>query len=237
MVKTKTIAPVLLSLTATVALTASGALTATATAEPAPAPANSTLQLQGTDHGVGYQVALTDDHRATVSTLQAGRFLATWDGEAIIATDDEGRVLATVPLKYDIAGKSVEFAPAIDTDNKRLTLTPVTQSPTPLRDIDAQQRFFDVVQANMPTVLTGAAIGGAIGFLLGFPAGLFVFDIVTAPIGLVVGSIVGAAIGLQQGGGQEAVNAALTYADTLVPGASQAIRPAFEALPAPQQPN
>ncbi|WP_153803958.1 hypothetical protein [Nocardia sp. SYP-A9097] len=235
MAKPKSIAPVLLSLTATVALTASGALTATA--EPAPAPANSSLQVQGTDHGVAYQVALTEDRRATVSTLQAGRFLATWDGEAIIATDDAGRVLATVPLKYDIAGKSVEFTPAIDTDNKRLTLTPVAESPTPLRDVNAQQRFFDVVQANMPTVLTGAAIGGAIGFLLGFPAGLFVFDIITAPIGLVVGSIVGAAIGLQQGGGQEAVNAALTYADTLVPGASQTIRPAFESLPAPQPQN
>lgn len=228
---TKTIAPVLLCLTATITTAA------TAVAEPAPAPAAAPLTVQGTDHGIAYEVALSDDHRATVSTLQAGRFLATWDGEAVIATDDAGRVLATVPLKYDIAGKSMEVAPVIDSDNRRLTLTPVAESAEPLRSVDAQQRFFDVVQANLPTVLTGAAIGGAIGFLLGFPAGLFIVDFITAPIGLVVGSIVGGAIGLQQAGGKEAVDAALTYADTLVPGASQSIRPAFEALPAPQPAN
>ncbi|MEV6070478.1 hypothetical protein AB0L82_28350 [Nocardia sp. NPDC052001] len=230
---TKTIAPVLLSLTAAVALSAAG-LPATATAEPTPAQP---LQINGTDHGIGYQVALTDDKRATVSTLQAGRFLATWDGQAVIATDDGGRVLATVPLKYDIAGKNLEFTPVIGADHKSLTLTPVAESPTPLRNIDAQQRFFEVVQANMPTVLQGAAIGAAIGFLLGFPAGLFVFDIITAPIGAVVGGLIGAAIGLQQGGGQQAVDAALDYANAIVPGASQTFGPAFEALPAPQQGN
>ncbi|WP_327142377.1 hypothetical protein [Nocardia sp. NBC_01327] len=217
---TRATAPVLLCLTAAVTVSAA------ATAEPAPAPAATPLTVQGTDHGIGYQVALSDDHRSTIGTLQTGQFLTTWDGEAVIATDDSGRVIATVPLKYDIAGKTLALTPAIDTDNRRLTLTPVAESAAPLRDIDAQQRFFDVVQANMPAVATGAAIGGAIGFLLGFPAGLFVLDFITAPIGLVVGALIGGALGLQQSGGQPAIDAALTYANSVVPGIAPAADPA-----------
>ncbi|NNH75008.1 hypothetical protein HLB23_35035 [Nocardia uniformis] len=223
---TKTIAPVLFCLTATVTTGA------TATADPAPAaPA---LQVTGNDHGIPYQVALSDDNRATVSTIAAGQFLATWDGEAVIVTDDNGALAATVPLQYDIAGKSLALTPAITDGGRRLTLTPVAQSPTPLRDINAQQHFFDVVQANLPAVATGAAIGAGIGFLIGFPAGLFIFDIITIPITTVVGALIGGAIGLQQGGGQPAVEAALSYAESVVPGASDTIRPAFDALPEPQ---
>ncbi|WP_067700028.1 hypothetical protein [Nocardia jejuensis] len=230
---TKTIAPALLCLAATT-------IAATVTAGPATADdaaAQPGLRVQGTDHNIGYEVAVTQDNRATVSTLNAGRFLATWDGQAVIVTDDAGISVATVPLKYDVAGKTLELTPKIEDGNRRLTLTPVAESPVALRDINAQQHFFDVVQANLPAVATGAAIGGAIGFLLGFPAGLFILDFITIPITTVVGALIGGAIGLQQAGGQPAVEAALAYADSLVPGAAQAARPLFDALPAPQPGN
>lgn len=224
--KTGFIAPTLVCLAATVLASAP------ATADPAPEPAG--LGVSGTDHGVDYRVELSPDKRAAVSTLAAGRFLATWDGQAIVATDPDGLELATVPLTYEISGKSLEFAPVIDEDGRRLTLTPKLASPVALRDINAQQHFFDTVQAHLPAVATGAAIGGAIGFLIGFPAGLFVFDIITVPILTVVGALLGGAIGLQQAGGQPAVDAALAYANSLVPGASQALAPAFDALPPPR---
>ncbi|MBL1075601.1 hypothetical protein JK358_14470 [Nocardia sp. 2] len=223
---TRTIAPVLFCLAATTTISAT-----TATAEPAAAEQQPGLRISGTDHGVDFDTAVTDDLRATVSTLQSGRFLATWDGETVLVTNDSGLEIATVPLKYDIAGKSVAVAPEITDDGRRLTLTPIGESPVPLRDINAQQRFFDVVMANGPAVLGGAALGAAVGFLLGFPAGLFIFDIFTIPITTVVGIFVGAAIGLQQSGGQEAVEATLAYAESVVPGASDAMRPAFDALP------
>lgn len=221
---TKYIAPALLCLTAT---TVAG----TATAEPVAAPAQPALQIKGTDHSVGYDVALSDDHRAAVSTLQAGRFLATWDGDAVVVTDDSGVLVGTVPLKYDIAGKTAEFTPKIDQDNRRLTLTPVAEMDTPATPVDAQQHFFDVVNANMPAVTTGAAIGAAIGFVAGFPLGLFVLDFITAPLLAVVGGVVGGAIGLQMSGGQQATEAALTYVDSLMPGTSNVLRPIFAALP------
>ncbi|MFI6868109.1 hypothetical protein [Nocardia sp. NPDC050406] len=222
----KPIAPLLLCLAAS--LVPAG----TATADSTPvAPA---LQVAGTEDGIPYEVTLTEDKRAVASTIAAGQFLPTWDGEAIIVTDDQGMLAATVPLRYDVAGKILTLTPQIADGGRHLTLTPAAQSPAPLRDVNAQQHFFDVVQANLPGVATGAAIGGAIGFLIGFPAGLFILDFITIPITTVVGTLIGAAIGLQQSGGQPAVEAALTYAESLVPGASNAIRPAFDALPEPQ---
>ncbi|MFE3261232.1 hypothetical protein ACFXPS_37665 [Nocardia sp. NPDC059091] len=226
---TKYIAPALLCLTAT---TVAG----TATAEPAQAPEQPALQIKGTDHNIGYDVALTADHRAAVSTLQAGHFLATWDGDAVIVTNDDGVLVSTVPLKYDIDGRTAEFTPTIDQDNRRLTLTPIAESDTPVREVDAQQHFFDVVQANLPAVATGAAIGATIGFIAGFPVGLFVLDFITAPLLAVVGGVVGGAIGLQMSGGQQATDAALSYVDTLAPGTGNLFRPVFAALPAAPQP-
>ncbi|WP_280355139.1 hypothetical protein [Nocardia otitidiscaviarum] len=208
-------------------------LTATATTATA-GPAEPALRVQGRENGIDYAVELAADNRAAVATIASGRFLPTWDGEAVIVTDDDGILTATVPLTYDIVGKTLELTPSITDDGRRLTLTPVAQSPVPLRDINAQQHFFDVVQANLPAVATGAAIGGAIGFLIGFPAGLFILDFITIPITTVVGALIGGAIGLQQSGGDPAVEAALTYAESLVPGASETIRPAFDALPEPQ---
>ncbi|WP_157184759.1 hypothetical protein [Nocardia niigatensis] len=230
MVITKYIAPALLCLTVT---TVAG----TATAEPAQAPAQPALQIKGTDHNIGYDVALTADHRSAVSTLQAGHFLATWDGDAVIVTNDDGVLVSTVPLKYDIDGRTAEFTPVIDQDNRRLTLTPIAESDTPVREVDAQQHFFDVVQANLPAVATGAAIGATIGFIAGFPLGLFVLDFITAPLLAVVGGVVGGAIGLQQSGGRQATDAALSYVDTLAPGTANLFRPAFAALSAPQPAN
>lgn len=227
---TKYVAPALLCLTAT---TVAG----TATAAPEQAPAQPALQIKGTDHSIGYDVALSSDHRSAVSTLQAGQFLATWDGEAVIVTDDKGALVSTVPLKYDIDGKTAEFTPVIDQSNRRLTLTPVAASDTELRGVDAQQHFFDVVQANMPAVATGAAIGATIGFIAGFPLGLFVLDFITAPLLAVIGGVVGGAIGLQMSGGHEASEAALAYVDTLAPGASNIFRPAFAAIPTPPPAN
>ncbi|APA94128.1 hypothetical protein [Nocardia seriolae] len=221
---TKYVAPALLCLTAT---TVAG----TATAEPVQAPAQPALQIKGTDHNVGYDVALSADHRAAVSTVQAGHFLATWDGEAVIVTDDDGVLVSTIPLKYDIDGKTAEFAAKIDQDNHRLTLAPVAESDTPVRNIDAQQHFFDVVQANLPAVATGAAIGATIGFIAGFPLGLFVVDFITTPLLAVVGGVIGGAIGLQMSGGQEASDAALNYLDSMVPGTGNVFRPVFAALP------
>ncbi|MBF6330424.1 hypothetical protein [Nocardia transvalensis] len=201
--------------TAVLCLSATTVTAGVAGADPVPAERPG-LGVNGTDHGVGYQVGLTPDSRAAVSTLQAGRFLATWDAESIAVTDDSGQMIASVPLRYDIAGKRIELTPTIEEAGRRLTLTPAAQTSTPLRDIDAQQRLFDVVQANLPAVATGAAIGAAIGFVVGFPAGLFVLDFITVPITTVLGGLIGGAAGLYASGGQPALDTALQSVNSFI---------------------
>ncbi|MFE2998033.1 hypothetical protein ACFXG4_23850 [Nocardia sp. NPDC059246] len=62
----KCLAPTLIFLTVSTVLAA-----APASADPATPPA---LQITGTDQNVAYTAALTDDHRAAITTLQAGQF-------------------------------------------------------------------------------------------------------------------------------------------------------------------
>ncbi|ATL70873.1 hypothetical protein [Nocardia terpenica] len=209
---TRSIAAALLCLT-TAAVT-----TGVAAADPAPDEPRPALEVAGSDHGVGYRVALSQDRHAAVSTLRAGRFLATWDAESVAVTDDSGRQVANLPLRYDIAGKRVDLEPAIDQTGRRLTLTPAAQESAPLRDVEAQQRLFDVVQQNLPAVATGAALGAAVGFVVGFPAGLFILDFITVPITTVLGGLIGGAAGLYASGGQPALDVALDAASAVVPG-------------------
>ncbi|RDI66503.1 hypothetical protein [Nocardia pseudobrasiliensis] len=192
-------------------------VTGVAGAQPAvpeqPGPA-----VNGTDHGVDYRVGVSEDSRAAVSTIAAGRFLATWDSETIAVTDDSGQQIAALPLHYDIAGKRIELAPEIGDAGHSLTLTPTAQTPAPLRDIELQRRLFDIVQTHLPAVATGAAIGAAIGFVLGFPAGLFIVDFITVPITTVLGGLIGAAAGIYVAGGQPALDTALESVNGLIAG-------------------
>ncbi|GAB2720667.1 hypothetical protein [Nocardia thraciensis] len=218
MTLTKTIATALICLTATTV--AAGA----AGAEPPAAADRPELEVRGTDHGVGYDTRLSTDRRAAVTTVRTGRFLATWDAQTIAVTDDSGMIVASVPLRHDIAGHRLDLTPVIDEGGRRLTLTPTGQAPVPLRDISAQQRFLDVMQAHQPAVSQGAAMGAAIGFVLGFPAGLFMFDIFSVPIATVVGALVGAGVGLHNSGGQAAVDEARDALEDMVTGGGESPR-------------
>ncbi|MGV9675347.1 hypothetical protein ACWDSJ_08710 [Nocardia sp. NPDC003482] len=210
---------------AAAALCASVVVGSAGVAAAAPEPENRpALAVRGDDRGVGYEVALSDDSRSAVGTLTAGRFLATWDAETVAVTDDSGHLLANLPLRFDLAGTRVELAPVIDEAGRRLTLTPVGESAGPLREIDAQQRLFDIVQPHLAAVGTGAAIGAALGFVIGFPLGLFVLDFITVPITTVLGGALGAVAGLYASGGQPAVDAATAALTEMVTGAGESPR-------------
>lgn len=208
-------------ITATALLTLStlGFGTAVVHAQPAP-PAHSApaapLTLSGTFHEIAYQVGLSEDQRTTVATISdGGRFDTAHDGKIVTVTDRDGRTVAAFPMAVRVAGHRVGLLPTIEDSGRRLSITPVNAAEAPVRDPDAQQRFFAEVEKSMPAILAGAGIGAAIGFLLGFPLGLFVIDFITIPITTVVGAALGACIGLAVGGGQPAIDAALAYLDAM----------------------
>ncbi|MGY4101045.1 hypothetical protein ACW2Q0_16035 [Nocardia sp. R16R-3T] len=203
--------------TALLALAATTIGTGVVPAEPTPPVSNTTaeapLDLQGFFQNIGYRVAAAEDRHAVVTTISEGRWDLIRDNKVISLTDHNGQVVAALPTALNIGGHRINLMPAIDDVGSKLSLTPISTSDDPVREVSTQQRFFDQVEKSMPHVLTGAAIGAAIGFVLGFPLGLFVFDVVTVPITTVVGGAIGAFAGLSTGGGEPAVQAAMDYFD------------------------
>ncbi|MFE1593620.1 hypothetical protein [Nocardia sp. NPDC058705] len=167
--------------------------------------------LRGADKGVNYQVSATDDRRAVVTTIDTGRFQFVHDTKVVAMTDESGAVLAALPMVVRVGEHSVPLIPSIDEKGTSLTLTPVTESTAPVRDISAQERFFAETQRLQPQIIEGAAIGAAIGFVLGFPLGLFVLDFITVPVATVAGAAIGAMAGYAMAGGQPAIDTALAY--------------------------
>ncbi|MFD3462871.1 hypothetical protein ACFWVM_24430 [Nocardia fluminea] len=183
-------------------------------AEPAPVVAEQPVaapSLRGVDKGLNYQVSATDDRRAVVTTIDAGRFQLVHDAKVVAITDESGAVLAALPMVVRVGEHAVPLTPSIDERGTSLTLTPTSESTTPVRDISAQERFFAETQRLQPKIIEGAAIGAAIGFVLGFPLGLFILDFITVPVATVAGAAIGALAGYALAGGQPAIDTALAY--------------------------
>ncbi|MEU4808279.1 hypothetical protein AB0H20_03665 [Nocardia fluminea] len=183
-------------------------------AEPAPVIAEQPVDapsLRGVDKALNYQVSATDDRRAVVTTIDAGRFQLVHDAKVVAITDESGAVLAALPMVVRVGAHAVPLTPSIDEQGTSLTLTPINESPTPVRDISAQERFFAETQRLQPQIIEGAAIGAAIGFVLGFPLGLFILDFITVPVATVAGAAIGALAGYALAGGQPAIDTALAY--------------------------
>ncbi|MGW0245680.1 hypothetical protein ACWDYH_03470 [Nocardia goodfellowii] len=204
--------------TALLAVAATGLASGAVRAEPVPAPPaqvspaeDAPLDLRGHYEGVGYQVAVAQDRKSTVTTLRNGRFEFAADNKVVTVTDNAGRIITALPMTIDVEGHKVDLRPVVEEAGTRLSLAPDNLSEAPVREVGAQERFFADIERYQPQIMTGAAIGAAIGFLVGFPLGLFVFDVITVPITTVVGAAIGAFAGLHQGGGQESVDAAIAY--------------------------
>ncbi|MGY0501750.1 hypothetical protein ACWZHB_24950 [Nocardia sp. FBN12] len=183
-------------------------------AEPAAVVAEqpvSAPSLRGVDKGVNYQVSATDDRRAVVTSIDAGRFQLVHDAKVVAVTDESGAILAALPMVVRVGEHAVPLTPSIDEKGTSLTLTPIGEATAPVRDISAQERFFAETQRLQPQIIEGAAIGAAIGFVLGFPLGLFILDFITVPVATVAGAAIGALAGYAMAGGQPAIDTALAY--------------------------
>ncbi|WP_435593690.1 hypothetical protein [Nocardia sp. bgisy118] len=202
--------------TALLALAATGISAGVVHAEPADrpaqtAPAAAALNLGGVFHEIGYRVAVSEDRRSTVTTLEEGRFGLVGDNRIVTIADRTGQVVAALPMTLHIEGHRIDLTPLVNEAGTELTLAPAAMSDAPVREISSQERFFAEAEKAMPQILAGAAIGAGIGFLVGFPLGLFVLDFITVPITTVVGGVIGAFAGLYQAGGQPAIDAAQAY--------------------------
>ncbi|MGW4354173.1 hypothetical protein ACWELJ_19015 [Nocardia sp. NPDC004582] len=155
---------------------------ATVTAHGAPAPG-----ISGTDRGVDYSVALAPDHSAVTTTLASGHFDLVNGAVNVIAPN--GATIASMPLAYQVADRSVSVLPTVDASGTTLTVHPADPADlaTPTAEQVALQNISD------GSIVAGAAIGCVIGVLIG----IWFFG-VGAIIGCLIGGVIGAVIGGQQ---------------------------------------
>ncbi|MCM6775454.1 DUF456 domain-containing protein [Nocardia sp. CDC159] len=191
--------------TALIATAATGITAATATAAPGVAePGTDQVQAQaapavhGADQGVGYTTRIDDAGKSIVTTVTGGRFALDTGANAVTLINDAGQVVMNYPLTVQNAGKTAEIAAAVDADGSRLTLTPKGEAVASVKDISAQQWFFDELQR--------ASLGAAVGAVIGGLIGLFFIG-----IGAIPGALLGAVIGLLVAGGPSLLAAGQAY--------------------------
>ncbi|MBF6170556.1 hypothetical protein [Nocardia blacklockiae] len=142
----------------------------------------------GADQGVAYTTTLAQDRSAVSTTLASGRFEVVPDAVAVYAPN--GAQVATVPLTYQAAGRTVHVTPELDAAATTLTVRP--ESPA---DISAPTPQTVALQnIGSPGQIAG---GAALGCVIGIVIGVWFFG-VGAILGCIVGGLIGGAIGANQ---------------------------------------
>ncbi|MFF3229046.1 hypothetical protein ACFYV7_40090 [Nocardia suismassiliense] len=188
--------------TAVLAIGAIGLTTGTVHAAPLPADsvdAQSTVtELRGEAQGVGLTVSPTADSSGVRTVLDAGGFALTPDGRGVTVSDENGTVLETLPLAYQVADRTYDLRPEVGDAGRSLVLTPVgLPAADPAQRAELPLHFVadaSDLARHQYNAGVGALIGGGLGALIGF----FVVPIVGAIPGGVIGALLGAGIGWVQ---------------------------------------
>ncbi|NNH69255.1 hypothetical protein HLB23_05115 [Nocardia uniformis] len=163
-----------------------------APAEPAPAvvqvaPAS---EAQGQDQGVDYSVRLAESGNTVVTQVTGGAFSLDADAKAVTLKNQEGLVVAQVPLIGKVGQQEIALTAAIDNDGRQLSLTAPKADDVSVKFIGSQEWFFSELQRASLGALIGAIIG-AFFFGIGLPFG--------------------ALIGLLIAGGQPLIDSGIAY--------------------------
>lgn len=154
--------------------------TVTAHGEPAVAAPG----ISGNDRGVDYSIALAQDRGAVTTTLAGGHFELA--GGAVDIVSPTGETIASLPLMYQAADRTVTVVPEVNADATELTVRPADPA-----DIAAPNAEVAALQnvANAGSIVAGALIGCIVGAVIGIW-----FFVVGAIIGCGVGGLIGAII-------------------------------------------
>ncbi|GAB2537803.1 hypothetical protein [Nocardia heshunensis] len=147
-------------------------------------PAVAQPGITGVDRGVDYSVSLAPDRSAVTTTLTAGHFELT--GAAVNIIAPSGEVIASLPLTYQAADRTLTVVPEVNAAATQLTVRPSDPADiaAPNGDVAALQNV-----ANAGSIVAGALIGCIVGIVIGIW-----FFLVGAIVGCGVGGLLGAII-------------------------------------------
>lgn len=147
-------------------------------------------EAQGQDQGVDYSVKLAETGNTVITQVTGGAFSLDADGKAVSLKNQDGKVVAQVPLIGKVGQQEIALTAAIDNEGRQLSLTSPKAEDVSVKFIGSQEWFFAELQRASLGALIGAIIG-AFFFGIGLPFG--------------------ALIGLLIAGGQPLINSGLAY--------------------------
>ncbi|MET8315307.1 ammonium transporter [Rhodococcus erythropolis] len=186
---------------------------------------------------VNYEAKIVD--KSIVTTIDAGLFKVSGDGNSVVLQDSKGADLVSLPLAYTLGDLQFPFDRTISEDGKTLTLTPITDSAkatprpesapaakewTPVASPEENDRAIAHFQSQLGLgtqvgSLLGTIVGAGIGCAVGAPLGLTIVGLPVAAAlclgGLATGAGIGGVAGTILGGGGAAVVAGIDLVNTL----------------------
>ncbi|WP_433198329.1 hypothetical protein ACQP1G_03645 [Nocardia sp. CA-107356] len=162
------------------------------TANAQPAAIEQAVTTSGVEQGIGYNTALSTDDKVVTTTLDAGKFVLSANGNAVNVQADSGAVIAEVPLTFEVAGHAIPVGYQIADSGRRLSLTPEVSPKdiAELKNINSFDNFVQQANQNILGMILGGVLGGYVGGLVGFG----IFSVITGTIGLVAGALAGGAV-------------------------------------------
>ncbi|WP_072689065.1 hypothetical protein [Rhodococcus marinonascens] len=160
------------------------------TAYAAPTPVGQTV----TSH-----TSLSADGRSVDTSIDSGAFTLATTAAAVDVTNGSGARVATIPLRYSIAGVQFAIDPMVSEDGKLLSLTPTT---TPvagtlaLTPVDQDAAYANMMNEIQIGWVNGGETATAVGAGIGFVVGCIFFVIGGCIPGAVVGAAIGAVTGI-----------------------------------------
>ncbi|MEV0250158.1 hypothetical protein AB0H76_26420 [Nocardia sp. NPDC050712] len=150
--------------------------------------------LSGTFGDISAVSGPTPDATGVTTDLTGGTFAPDPGGRRIEVSNQQGAVVDSFPLRYQVNGQVFDLAPAIEQNGSRLTLTPVGLPIEESRRAELPVHFADYAQElsrHQYNAAVGALIGAAVGGLIGF----FLLPLFGEIPGALLGGLIGAGIG------------------------------------------
>ncbi|MGB3772997.1 MAG: ammonium transporter [Rhodococcus sp. (in: high G+C Gram-positive bacteria)] len=224
-----------LVVTSAIAVASLGIATGTAYAQPATTTTESTETTTESSPEENSELnwAARVENGGVITTVDAGLFLLSDDGTAVVLNDNEGNEVVSLPLSFNLNGIEFPYGVEFTDEGRTVTLIPNLSAPmgltpaaleqnaaSPAENTAATQNFASQLGlASAVGGLTGTIIGAGVGCLLG--GGPVVLP--TCLTAGVTGAGIGGVIGTIVVGGPTLIIAGVDYANTLLaaPGTSK----------------
>lgn len=151
------------------------------------------------DPTVHSRTSLSSDGRSVDTAIDSGTFSLSHTAAAVEVSNDAGTTVASIPLRYSVAGTAFTIDPNITEDGRFLRLTPSTTPISGTLDVtkvDRDSAYTNLINQIEIGWVNGGAVSTAVGAGIGAVAGCILFLFVGCIPGAGIGAAIGAVTGI-----------------------------------------